>query len=83
MISLDSRLSGDSIFLRRSMIKFEGSDSTDLEICGASYKALPMYLNRQVIKILEDLGVDENFFLRLQSQEIERLRKITTTAANA
>jgi hypothetical protein len=32
MISLDHRLKGDALALRPSMIKFEGSTSTDIEI---------------------------------------------------
>jgi hypothetical protein len=35
MISLDPRLEGDALVLRPSMIKFEGSTSTDIEICDA------------------------------------------------
>lgn len=83
MISLDTRLEGDCVLLRPSMIKFEGSTSMDIELCGSSLRPLPMYLNRQVIKILEDMGVDNNWFLELQSQEVERLREITTSATNA
>ncbi|KAL5318216.1 hypothetical protein ACEPPN_013275 [Leptodophora sp. 'Broadleaf-Isolate-01'] len=83
MLSLDSRLQGDQVLMRTSMVKFEGSSSLDLELCGASYRPLPMYLNRQTIKIMEDIGVPDSFFLDLQSQEIERLRKVTTSASNA
>ncbi|KAK6579875.1 hypothetical protein PZA11_007583 [Diplocarpon coronariae] len=83
MLSLDDRLEGDQILMRPSMVKFEGSESFDLELCNASYKSLPMYLNRQTIKIMEDIGVADEWFLNLQSQEIERLRKATTNASNA
>lgn len=83
MISLDSRLRGDHIYLRPSMIKFEGSNSLDVELCDSNTQALPMYLNLQVIKILEDIGIPDCWFLNLQSQEVRRLRKITVTAANA
>ncbi|PBP20340.1 RNA-dependent RNA polymerase [Diplocarpon rosae] len=83
MLSLDNRLVGDQILMRPSMVKFEGSESFDLELCNASYNSLPMYLNRQTIKIMEDLGVADEWFLNLQSQEIERLRKATTNASNA
>ncbi|KAN0121734.1 RdRP domain containing protein [Hyaloscypha variabilis] len=83
MISLDPRLEGDALVLRPSMIKFEGSTSTDIEICEAAYKPLPMYLNRQFIKILEDMGVDDQFFLDLQAREVERLRMITDSPVNA
>lgn len=65
------------------MVKFEGYGSMDIELYGASYKLLRMFLNRQTIKIMEDMGVEDNLFLDLQSQEIERLRNITASAANA
>lgn len=83
MISLDSKLPGDALILRPSMIKFDGSESHDIEICEAAYKPLPMYLNRQFIKILEDMGVKDSFFLDLQAQEVQRLRKITESPVNA
>ena len=83
MISLDSRLEGDALRLRPSMIKFDGSSSTDLELCGGAYKPLPMFLNRQFIKILEDLGVEDSFFLHLQRKEVDRLRMITQSPFNA
>jgi RNA dependent RNA polymerase len=83
MISLDSRLQNDALVLRPSMIKFDGSTSADIEICEAAYKPLPMYLNRQFIKILEDMGVDDNFFLDLQARELQRLRDITDNPLNA
>jgi len=83
MLSLDTRLTKDSVYLRPSMIKFEGSTSMDIELYGSSLRPLPMYLNRQVIKIMEDMGVQDSWFLHLQSQEVERLRQITATASNA
>ncbi|KFY03027.1 hypothetical protein V490_00321 [Pseudogymnoascus sp. VKM F-3557] len=83
MIALDSRLQGHSLYLRKSMIKFPGSDSTDIEICGAAYRPLPLYLNHQSIKILEDMGVKEEFFLSHQAKEVERLRMVTSSPTNA
>lgn len=83
MISLDTRLQGEMLMLRDSMIKFDGSNSNDLEICEAAYRALPMYLNSQLIKILEDLGVEDSFFLDLQAREVEKLREITISPINA
>jgi len=79
MISLDSRLPGDALILRDSMIKFVGSNSPDIEICEAAYKPLTMYLNRQLIKILEDMGVADDFFLDLQAKEVERLRTVLSS----
>ncbi|CZS94939.1 related to RNA-directed RNA polymerase [Rhynchosporium graminicola] len=83
MISLDTRLPGDCMLLRPSMIKFDGSTWPDIEICEAAYRPLTMYLNRQFIKILEDLGVEDHFFLNLQAQEVQRLRSITESPINA
>jgi RNA dependent RNA polymerase len=83
MLALDSRLEGKSVFLRESMIKFRESTSTDLEICKAGYKPLPLYLNQQMIKILEDMGVDHQFFMDLQAMEVERLRVTTSSAERA
>ena len=65
------------------MIKFGGSSATDIEICGAGFKPLPMYLNRQVIKILEDLGVPEESFLKLQEKAVESLRVTASSPINA
>jgi RNA dependent RNA polymerase len=83
MIALDSRLQGSSLFLRNSMIKFPGSDSTDVEICGAAYNPLPLYLNQQSIKILEDMGVEDHFFLHHQAMEVERLRSTISSSEKA
>ena len=44
MLALDTRLRGDAVCLRPSMIKFEGSTSTDLEICESAYRPLPLFL---------------------------------------
>lgn len=65
------------------MIKFGGTNVADIEICGAAFKPLPMYLNRQLIKILEDLGVPPKAFLNLQADAVEQLRMTTVSAINA
>ena len=83
VISLDTRLSGEALCLRPSMIKFRGSNDTNIEICGAASKPLPMYLNRQLIKVLEDLGVAEKPFLELQATAVEQLRLTTLSPINA
>ena len=36
-----------------------------------------MYLNRQMIKILEDLGADDDWFLTLQDKAVKRLTEST------
>jgi hypothetical protein len=83
VLSLDSRLKGDQLCLKPSMLKFKGANTWDIEICGAALKTLPMYLNRQFIKIMEDLGVRDDVLLRLQAAEVERLRRITLSPVNA
>lgn len=83
VISLDSRLEGSVLRLRPSMIKFEAADATDVEICGSATRALPMVLNHQLIKILEDLGVSHTAFLNLQNAAVERLRATTVSVNKA
>ncbi|KAF2838607.1 RdRP-domain-containing protein [Patellaria atrata CBS 101060] len=82
MVSLDERLQGEKLNLRESMLKFN-APSQDLELCGANFKPLPLYLNRQFIKILEDLGIPANVFLDLQTVMIEKLRRVTLSPINA
>ena len=83
MLSLDNRLSGEVLCLRPSMIKFTGGEDNDVEICGAAFRPLPMYLNRQLIKILEDLGVPETVFMNLQEEAVEALSLTTSSATKA
>ncbi|OBR06835.1 RNA-dependent RNA polymerase [Colletotrichum higginsianum IMI 349063] len=83
MLSLDSRLMGRTICVRReSMEKFPSNDVENLEICDAASRPLKLVLNRQMIKIMEDLGVDSNLFLQLQKKEVDRLRAVTADAYN-
>jgi hypothetical protein len=76
MLSLDSSLKGNKIFLRDSMIKFEAGQDSNIEICGSGIEKLPCYLNAPLIKILEDLGVARDVFLELQREEVESLRAV-------
>ncbi|KAL1303235.1 hypothetical protein AAFC00_006650 [Neodothiora populina] len=83
VVALDSRLPEDELRLRGSMIKFYGSPSNKIEICGAAFSPLPMVLNKQIIKILEDLGVNTGAFLSLQTAAVQRLRLMTESTINA
>ena len=83
MIALDSRLEGEQLCIRPSMTKFGTRDHTDLEICGSGARTLQFYLNRQLIKILEDLGVPIGSFTTLQEIAVNELRMATTTPVNA
>jgi hypothetical protein len=81
-VALDSRLKGEQMFLRSNMKKFKTESSWKLEICGAAFKPLPMYLNRQLIKILEDLNVPSQAFFDLQDTATSRLRYMTESPYN-
>ncbi|KAJ9226183.1 hypothetical protein DTO027B5_5867 [Paecilomyces variotii] len=83
MLSLDTSIPGDEVRLRKSMIKFDAVNDWNIEICGAGINALPFYLNAQIIKLLEDLGVTLDSFLQLQKEEIARLRSTTRSAEQA
>ncbi|CAK7245874.1 MAG: hypothetical protein STHCBS139747_007479 [Sporothrix thermara] len=82
MLSLDTRLRGRQICLRPSMIKFESSEKTNLEICDMAVQPIPLYLNRQLIKILEDMGVPTEWFQRRQAEALRELRLITSSPYN-
>ena len=81
MISLDSRLKGEVLCLRPSQQKFP-SNSLDLGICGAAKRTLPFYLNRPLIKVLEDLGVRTDVFMALQQEEVSKLRATAESSIN-
>ncbi|KAF7593189.1 hypothetical protein BBP40_011819 [Aspergillus hancockii] len=79
MLAIDSRLSSSVIQIRPSMVKFESQDMQNLEICNMASRPYPMVLNRQLIKILEDMGAPNNWFFQMQDAELERLRTITSS----
>ena len=82
MLSLDPRLEGNKICIRPSMSKFESEDTNQLEICDMASKPIPMVLNRQLIKILEDMGGPASWFMDLEARELQRLRGITASVYN-
>lgn len=82
VVSLDTRLEGSQLCLRPSMIKFRGSTDRNLEIC-SSPGWLPMVLNRPLIKVLEDLKVQQSTFMDLQQDAVKELRDSTKSAAFA
>jgi hypothetical protein len=65
------------------MIKFQSSDQADIEICGTASRSLPLRLNRQFIKIMEDLHVEPQGLLDLQSSAVEELRRTTESPLKA
>jgi hypothetical protein len=65
------------------MWKFEAKDAQDLEICGMSDKPRPLFLNRPLINVLEDLGVPHDSFLGLANEIIADLSKSVSSTINA
>ncbi|KAI0909356.1 RNA dependent RNA polymerase-domain-containing protein [Ustulina deusta] len=82
MLSLDDTLQGNVMCVRESMLKFESQDTQNLEICDVANKPIPLVLNRQMIKILEDMKAPEAWFFTAQNRELNRLRKITAITDN-
>ncbi|KAL8393795.1 hypothetical protein RB595_003517 [Gaeumannomyces hyphopodioides] len=82
MLALDTTLPGKIICFRDSMKKFESNDQDNLEICDTGSKAIPLVLNRQMIKILEDMGVDKKWFMKLQSYRLTELQAVTSNPYN-
>ncbi|TDL24977.1 RdRP-domain-containing protein [Rickenella mellea] len=76
MVSVDDQLSGIKMCLRKSMKKFPTweTDRAEIEIAGYFSKAGPMYLNRQLIMILEDRDVDKDVFMGFQEQAVADAR---------
>ncbi|RTE70640.1 hypothetical protein BHE90_014965 [Fusarium euwallaceae] len=83
MLSLDTRLEGKVFCVRKeSMMKFPSRDLTELGICDTSSKPLRLVLNRQMIKILEDMGTENEWFFNLQQMALNMLRNVTANATN-
>lgn len=83
MLSLDTRLKGKTFCIRKeSMVKFQSSDVEEVGICDGASKPLRLMLNRQMIKILEDMGTANDWFFKLQNRELTVLRMVTDQAGN-
>jgi hypothetical protein len=85
VLSVDPSLGHGQLCIRPSMRKFETAETNthDLEICGMADKARPTYLNRGLIKVLEDLGVPHENFLQLANETLERLQDSTNSLTKA
>ncbi|CRG92726.1 hypothetical protein PISL3812_09792 [Talaromyces islandicus] len=83
MLALDPRLTGSVICVRPSMVKFSSNAMQDLEICDVASRPIPLVLNRQVIKIMEDIAVPVDWFFKLQKRCISDLHAATATTAAA
>ncbi|KAH6651893.1 RNA dependent RNA polymerase-domain-containing protein [Truncatella angustata] len=82
MLALDARKTGNVFAVRPSMVKFSSDAIDNLEICDLASKPIPLVLNRQMIKILEDMAVPNDWFFQEQDKEVNRLRRITATTFN-
>jgi hypothetical protein len=84
VLSLDASLPGEQLHVRKSMTKYIAKEGwKDLELCGAAYRPLKMYLNHQFIKILEDLGVPVANFIQVQNEARSMLEKVIKHPLNA
>ena len=83
MLSVDYRLSGDVVVLRRSMIKFDAPHSTDVEIAQAFVRPSKYYLNRPMIMVLEGLGIKSDVFVKLQDAAVQDVMEAKTSLENA
>jgi hypothetical protein len=84
VLSLDKSLAGEQLHIRESMTKYVArADWRDLELCGAAYRPLRVYLNHQFIKILEDLGVPLPNFIGVQNEARSVLEKVVKHPLNA
>jgi hypothetical protein len=84
VLSLDTSLIGEQLNIRKSMTKYTAAAGwNDLELCGAAYRPLTMFLNHQFIQILEDLGVPLRNFVEVQNEACGVLEKIIKHPLNA
>ncbi|PSN62624.1 rna-dependent rna polymeras-like protein [Corynespora cassiicola Philippines] len=84
VVSLDSTLKGEQLHIRNSMVKYNAREIwRDLELCGAAYRPLDLYLNHQFIKILEDLDIPQKNFLAVQNDALKSLQMIIMHPINA
>lgn len=84
VLSLDTTLQGEQLHARKSMTKYVAKEEwRDLEICGAAYKPLRVYLNHQFIKILEDLRIPAENFKAVQDEAVTELKLMTEHPLNA
>ncbi|KAL1800749.1 hypothetical protein ACET3X_001091 [Alternaria dauci] len=84
VLSLDQSLPGEQLHVRKSMTKYIANETWQaLELCGAAYKPLQVFLNHQFIKILEDLGVPARNFKAVQDEAVRTLKRMTEHPLNA
>ncbi|KAJ3536923.1 hypothetical protein NM688_g6770 [Phlebia brevispora] len=75
MVAVDEQLPGIYMRVRESMNKFKGftTDLASIEIARAFERPNTCYLNRPLIMVLEDRGVDKKVFITLQQEAIANI----------
>lgn len=71
VFSVDYTRSGDQVYIRDSMEKFDAPDSLDIEIAKPFDRPTPGFLNRPLIMLLETLGLEKGTFLELQRNAVK------------
>jgi hypothetical protein len=84
MLSLDPSLSDKMICIRSSMTKFKARGAMNIEVCGVADRKISLYLNRPLIKVLEDLGVKPEVFIDLENtmKDLELMLSHSITASH-
>ncbi|GAA5981898.1 hypothetical protein JCM11641_001935 [Rhodosporidiobolus odoratus] len=82
MLVIDPLLRGKVVCLRPSQTKY-ASESLSLDIAGTFERPLACYLNRPLIKILEDLGVQQSTLLDLQAEAVTAINCARSSLSDA
>jgi hypothetical protein len=83
VISVDPTLPGLQLGLRPSMIKFESIHHNDVEIARSFDKPIKFFLNRPLIMILSGLGLQEQIFIKLQTEAVEKTERAAKSLKSA
>ncbi len=75
MLSVDYALTGRTVLLRPSMIKFDAPHSLTIDIARAFDRPGTYYLNRPLIMLLEGLGVRCEVFEELQNNAVRDAKR--------
>ncbi|KAG9008076.1 hypothetical protein FRB94_013733 [Tulasnella sp. JGI-2019a] len=71
VLAVDYTLRGMEVRLRKSQSKFNSPGAQQIEIAQAFFKPKPVHLNRNLIMILETLGVPARAFIKLQDEAVD------------
>ena len=83
MLLVDYHLSGNTICLRLSMIKFEAPNLPEIKVAQAFDWPRPYFLNWPLIMLLEGLGVKFEVFKKYQDMAVVETRKAVDSMKQA